>query len=181
MRSERRSRRQWALGLGLVLVLAAQGAAAAQGGKIGVVDLQRCLTETKQGQKYRAEFTARAEQTRADLDKKEAALKELRETLEKQGLVLSPAARQDKEKEYREKLDAFKELYKASQQALQKQDQELTGRILKDLRTVIQEIGDAGGYALVVERQEGGVLYAVRDADLTDEVIRRFDQKVKAE
>lgn len=155
--------------------------ALAQGGKIGVVDLQRCLNETKQGKKYRADFTARAEQTKAELEKKEAALKELRESLEKQGLVLSQGARQEKEKEYRDRLDAFKEQFKASQQALQKQDQELTGRILKDLQAVVREVAEAGGFSLVAERQEGGVLYAAKDADLTDEVIRRFDQKAKAE
>lgn len=178
---QRRSGARWAIALGLALAVAWQGAAAAQGGKIGVVDLQRCLAETRVGKKYEGDVKARAEQVKADLDKREAALKELRETLEKQGLVLSASARQEKEKEYRDKLDAFKELYKASQQALQKQQQELTGRILKDLQVVIRELGEAGGYTLVVERQEGGVLYAARDADLTDEVIRRFDQKGKAE
>jgi outer membrane protein len=167
--------------LGIALAVAWQGAAAAQGGKIGVVDLQRCLSETKQGKKYEAEVKTRADAIKTDLDKREGALKELRETLERQGLVLSAQARQDKEKEYRDKLEAFKELFKASQQALQKHQQELTGRILKDLQVVIRELGDAGGYQMVVEKQEGGVLYAARDADLTDEVIRRFDQKGKGE
>lgn len=177
-------RKGWNVAAALVLVAAAvalAGPARAEGGKVGVVDLQRCLNETKQGKKYRGEFAARAEQTKAELDKKEAVLKELRETLERQGLVLSPAARQEKEKEYREKVDAFKEQYKASQQALQKQDQELTGRILKELQVVVRELAEAGGFSVVAEKQEGGVLYVHKDADLTDEVIRRFDQRGKAE
>lgn len=177
----RRNLSRWAMAVGAALAFACQGAGAAQGGKIGVVDLQRCLNETRQGKKYETEVKTRAGSVKTELDKKEAALKDLRETLEKQGLILSAAARQEKEKEYRDKLEAFKEQFKASQQALQKQQQELTGRMLKDLQVVIQELGEAGGYTLVVEKQESGVLYASRDADLTEEVIRRFDQKGKAE
>ncbi len=156
-------------------------ARAAEPGRIGVVDFQRCLNESKMGKKYKTEFSAKAEQAQGDLEKKEAALKELRQTLEKQGLVLSPAARADKEKEYREKVDSFKEQFKASQQALQKQDQELTSRIMKELQVIIREMGEAGGYSVVLEKQEGGVIYAAKEVDLTDEVIRRYDQKNKAE
>lgn len=156
-------------------------AAAQPSGKIGIVDLQRCIGESKMGKKYKTEFAAKAEQTKADLEKKEADLKGLRETLEKQGRLLSQEGRAEKEKEYREKADAFKEQYKATLQGLQRQDQELTGRILKDLQSVIREVGEAGGFALIVEKQEGGVLFAAKEGDVTDEVIRRYDQKAKGD
>jgi outer membrane protein len=149
--------------------------------KIGVVDLQRCLAESKVGKRYKTEFSAKAEAADADLKKREGHLKELREALEKQSLVLAPSAKAEKEKEYREKLEAFKEQFRATQQALQKQDQELTGRIFRDLQAVVKEIGEAGGYGLIVERQEGGVLFIPKEADITDEVIRRYDQKGRAD
>jgi outer membrane protein len=154
---------------------------AAESGKFGVVDFQRCLNESRIGKKYKAEFAAKAQQAQADLEKKEAALKELRDALEKQSLILSPAAKAEKEREYRDKLESFKEQFKASQQALQKQDQELTSKITKDLQAVVREIGESGGYAAIVERQEGGVVYLPKEADLTDEVIRRYDQRAKTE
>lgn len=162
-----------ALALGAAWTPAVRAADAA---KIGVVDLQRCLNETKVGKKYKADFTAEADQLKAKLEKEEAALKALRDDLEKQGAVLSEAARTERERSYREKLDAFKEKFQGSQQALQRRDQELTRKILKDLQSVIRDLGEAGGYAIVLEKGEGGILYVPAAADLTNEVIRRYDK-----
>lgn len=170
---------KWAMAGALALgaVVAVRGSArAADGVRVGVVDLQRCLNETKVGKKYKADFTADADQLKATLEKEEAALKGLREGLEKQGAVLSETARAEKERADRERLEAFKEKFQSSQQTLQRKDQELTRKILKDLQGIIREIGEAEGYSLVVEKGEGGVLYAPTSADLTNEVIRRYDK-----
>lgn len=178
---ERRGR----IGIGIavltaLLVVAGAGGAAAQD-KVGVVDLQRCLNESKMGKRYKAEFTAEAERMKAELEREEDVLKGLREELEKQGMILSETARAEKERAYRERVDAFKEKFQQSQQLLQRRDQELTRRILRDLQGVIRELGETGGYALIVERGEGGVLYAPTQADITDEVVRRYDKVAGSE
>ncbi len=156
-------------------------ARAAEPVKIGVVDLQRCLNESRMGRKYKAEFTAEADRRKAELEKEEATLKTLREEIEKQGLVLSETARAEKEREYKERLAAFKKRFQESQQALQRKDQELTRRILKDLQGVIRKLGATEGYTLILERQEGGVLFAPETVDITDEVIRRYDAQMPGE
>ncbi len=156
-------------------------ARAAEPVKIGVVDLQRCLNESRMGRKYKAEFTAEADRRKAELEKEEATLKALREEIEKQGLVLSETARVEKEREYKERLAAFKKRFQESQQALQRKDQELTRRILKDLQGVIRKLGATEGYTLILERQEGGVLFAPEAVDVTDEVIRRYDAQMPGE
>jgi len=167
--------------VGFLMMLAGHVSSAQQvpAGKLGVVDLQRCMLESKVGKKYKAEFGARAEQVKGELEKKEAALKELRESIEKQSLVLSQTARAEKEKEYQVKVEAFKEQFKAAQQSIGRQDQELTGRVLKELQAIIKELSEAAGYSMVVERQEGGVFYFAKELDVTDEVIRRYDLKAK--
>lgn len=167
-------------GTALAAVLLLATAAAAEG-RIGVVDLQRCLNESKMGKKYKAEFTAEAEKMKAELEREEAALKVLREELEKQAMILSETARGERERSYRERVDAFKERFQQSQQALQRRDQELTRRILVDLQGVIRELGETGGYTLIVERGEGGVLYSPDRADITGEVVRRYDESAGGE
>lgn len=168
-------------GLFLAALFLALPVRAAEPVKVAVVDLQRCLNESRMGKKYKAEFTAEADRRKAELEKEEADLKALREELEKQGLVLSETARAEKEREYKERLEAFKAKFQESQQALQRKDQELTRRILKDLQKVVRELGETEGYTLILERQEAGVLFAPKAIDITDEVIRRYDAGVPAE
>jgi len=167
--------------LALAALLVAPRPGSAADAKIGVVDLQRCLNESKTGKKYKAEFTGEAEKMKAELEKEEQSLKAMREELEKQGTVLSETAKGEKEKVYRERVDAFKEKFQQSQQTLQRKDQELTRRILKDLQGVIRELAETGGYDLVVEKGEGGVQYAPSTADLTEEVVRRYDKAAGGE
>ena len=142
----------------------------------GVVDLQRCLNDSKLGKQFKAEFTGEAEQLKADLESEEAELKTLREELERQGLVLSETAKKEREAAYNKRLDAFKGRFKESQQALQRKDQELTRKVLKGLQGIIGELGDTGGYTLIVEKQEAGVIFMSSASDITDEVVRRYDQ-----
>jgi len=175
--------RRVAIVVGVILLAGflAPAARAAEPVKIGVVDLQRCLNESRMGKKYKAEFTAEADRRKAELEKEEADLKALREEIEKQGLVLSETARAEKEREYKERLAAFKAKFQESQQALQRKDQELTRRILRDLQKVVQKLGETEGYTLILERQEGGVLFMPKAIDITDEVIRRYDEGLPAE
>ena len=65
------------------------------------------------------------------------------------------------------------------QAQLQKKEEALLQKVLQDVAGLIQKVGKDKGYALVLERQRAAVLYAVADADLTDEVIRAYDDETK--
>lgn len=165
----------------LSFLVLATVAAAQETTKVGVVDLQRCLNNSKLGKEFKAEFTAQADQLKADLEREEAELKALREEIEKQGLVLSETARAEREASYKKRLEAFKEKFKESQQSLQRKDQELTRKVLQGLQGIIAEIANSSGYTLIVEKQEGGVIFATKASDITDEVVRLYDQKAGKE
>ena len=65
------------------------------------------------------------------------------------------------------------------QKELQKKEQELLGRVLRDLDGVIQKVGKEKGYLLIVERKQGGIVYGAPEIDVTDEVIKVFDDDAK--
>jgi len=54
-------------------------------------------------------------------------------------------------------------------------DSEYTGSILKDLETIIGTVGSEGGYTVIFEMQNSGIVYGDPAADLTEEVIRRYN------
>ena len=60
---------------------------------------------------------------------------------------------------------------------LEKKEQLLLQRVLQDLSGVIDRIGKERGCYLIVEKRGASVLYASNEADLTDEIIRAYDQQ----
>ena len=47
---------------------------------------------------------------------------------------------------------------------------------------ILQKFGKDGGYTMILERSEGGVVYVAESVDdLTDELIKAYDKSYKAE
>ena len=46
----------------------------------------------------------------------------------------------------------------------------------EQLEEIIEKIGSEGNYAMILEKRVGGVLYWAKPYDLTDEVIKAYDQ-----
>ena len=44
---------------------------------------------------------------------------------------------------------------------------------------VVQKIGKDKGYTLIVERRGAAVVYGASEADLTDEIVRAYDEEAK--
>jgi outer membrane protein len=66
------------------------------------------------------------------------------------------------------------------QRDLVRKEQQLLAKVQQELAGVIERVGKQRGYYLIVERRGASVLYSVPEADLTDEVIRAYDQESAA-
>ena len=144
--------------------------------KIGYVDLVKSLNESEAGKKAKTdlEFLIKTKQT--TIDEKGKAIEKAKADLEKQSSVLSPDARKAKEEEMERMLRDYQRLVADSQNEVKKKEGELTNDILKDLRAIVQKIGEDEGYTLILESAEGQILYAKKEADLTEVVIKKFNE-----
>lgn len=145
--------------------------------KIGYVDLQRALNESEAGKKAKEDFKAELGRMEQRLESRKKEVEKLKAELEKKGLLLREEEREALERDYRQKLRDFERLYKDSQQELQIKDRELTARILEELRVILQDIGEQGNYTLILEGNNTVVLYGSKAIDLTQTVIRTYNQK----
>ncbi len=162
----------------VLLMLTATSAIAAEviTVKIGYVDLVKSLNESEAGKKAKTdlEFLIKTKQT--TIDEKGKAIEKSKADLEKQSSVLSPDARKAKEEEMERMLRDYQRLVADSQNEVKKKEGELTNDILKDLRAIVQKIGEDEGYTLILESAEGQILYAKKEADLTEVVIKKFNE-----
>lgn len=147
--------------------------------KIGFVDLQQVISQSKRGQAARAEVAAEASRKQKEVDAREEEIKKLEAELQKQSAILSDQARKEKEELIRQKLRDLRRTAEDFNRDLAKRESELVNELLKEISAVVQEYGKEKGYVLILERQQAGVLYSGQGVDLTLEIVQRFDAKKK--
>jgi outer membrane protein len=164
----------------LAIALALLGAAApgaAADIKVGIVDLQRALNESKAGKRAKEQFKGEFERLQNSLKSEKDQLDRMKDDLEKKSVVLKDDQRQQMAEEFDRKRRDLRRRLEDSDADLRKKDSELTGAILRRLADVIQEIGARDNYTVILENSASSVLYGSKSVDLTDEVIRTFDAK----
>ncbi len=147
--------------------------------KIGYVDLQKALNESEGGKKAKADLDEIIKAKQLLIDKKGKELERLKEELDKQSALLSDEARKARQDALDKKMRDFQRFVQDAQAEVKKREAEFTDELLKDLRKIIEGIGKEGHYVLILERVEGFILYADKAIDLTDEVIKRYNEKMK--
>jgi outer membrane protein len=182
----RRTRVWWAA-TGLALVMAAGGAVWAQAQtpaptatqRVAIVDVQRILARSVAGAAAREQLEKDKAAMQRQLDGQKTELEKMRDELEKKGQLLSVDARREKQDAMERKVRDVRRLVDDLQAQLQKKEDALLQKVLQDVAGLIQRLGKDKGFAVVLERQRAGVLYNSTDADLTDEVLKAYDDQTK--
>jgi len=143
--------------------------------KIGVVDMQRALAETEDGRKAKEMLKKLFDQRQKTLDKQQDEIKTLKDNVEKQRDVLSREVLAKKLEEYQKAFGELQTTYMEFQRELAAKEAELTKPIMDRMQRIMRRIGQADGFALVLERNEAGVVYIPSSYDLTDVLIQRYN------
>ena len=157
----------------------APGAGAAGGGlqRIAYIDVQRVLARSAAGVAAREQLEREKATMQKEMDSKRVELEKLREEIEKKGALLTPDARRDRQEQFERKRRDAARLADDFQKELERKESVLLQRVLQEVSGIIERVGKEKNYYLIVEKRGAGVIYAAPDADLTDEVIRAFDQQ----
>ena len=166
-----------ALVIAAMLVLLAAAGVEAAATRIVYVDVQKVLVRSVAGLAAREQLEREKVAMQKDVDNRRVEVEKLREELEKKGLVLTADAKREKEETLQRKIRDLRRLSEDLQKELQAKEQQLTQRILQDLTGLIEKIGKDKGLLMVLERRSAGVIYGDPEADITDEIIRAFDQE----
>ena len=169
--------RRLTLALILPLTLLAAKAAHAEH-KIGYVDVQRAVQEVEEGKQARARLKGEVEERRRQLDGKKAELTKLQGDYEKQAAVLSEDAKRKKQEELQKKLVEAQQSAQEMQEELSGKEQEAMSSISKRMLQIVAEVSDKDGLAFVLDKS--ALLYAPNSADVTNEVIRAYNDKFAA-
>jgi len=144
--------------------------------KVGLIDIQRCLEESKEGQKVLGLLKKKKAVLQRQLDTKQKQLLELRKELEKQSMMLTMNAQEDKRRIIERKTRELEYFFKDLNEDMRKAQEKEKKRMLKELGKVIEKIGSEENFTLIIEKRAGGVLYWADSIDITEKVIRAYEQ-----
>ena len=152
-------------------------AMAADVAKIGVVDIQRIMSASEQGKASKAQIKEQSDKMTAALKGKGAEIEELKKQLERESMVMSKDKRDEKEREFRIKLNDLKSLEKRYRGELQAIEKKLAGEMREAVFELVAEIGKKEGYLLIINNFD--VMYSPGSIDITDQVIKQLNAKYK--
>ena len=175
--------RQGSVVLGVMLALAMAVGVPAWGTelKIGVVETQKILDGTKSGKKIKDSLAEYVKVRQKLLEQEEEDLKKMQDDLVKQGAVLSPEAKKEKEESLRRRMLEFQRKYDQLNQEVQAKKKEVLEEFNKTIEQIVGSIADKEKITLVMEKSGNGsgsgIIYSHPSLDLTERVIKELDAK----
>ncbi len=155
--------------------LLAPGAAVAET-KIATVDFQSALNQVKEASMTKARLEGMFAEKRKNIEKMQKQLMAMQQEIESQQAILSEQALAEKTGQYQTLAYQYQQAYMQSEQEMQAQYMQEMDKLIEKMRTVVTQIAEDKKYNLVIEVSEGGAIYTKGVADLTAELVTRYDK-----
>lgn len=142
--------------------------------KIAYVDAQRVMNESEHGKNVKLELESVVKDRAAKIEALAKERDAIQAEIEKNKVILSEDA-------LREKIEQIKKIEREAERFIQESNEDLMNlqrekesEILKDLGDIIEELGQEGGYDLILPVEV--LIYAPESSDITDVVTERYNK-----
>jgi outer membrane protein len=166
-----------AISVALIAFVAAPGSSGAQAvPKFAYLNSQQILVEAPGRAEAQAQFEREMNTFRTRVQLMGDSLNALMADYNKQEVVLSPAAREQKQKAIRAKEEDYQKRTQAMQAQAEQRNVELMQPIMEQIQKIIDDIRAEEGYTIIfdVGASGGAVVAADRNLDITPRVIARL-------
>ena len=164
---------------GISLALFAGSGMAASMFKVAVVDLQGALNATSEGLAAKETLKKKHMAKQEQVDKMKAELDTLEEKIKSP--VISEEAQAELKEEYRQKKARLIEYVTVAKEEEDRENQQLSARILDGLIKITQEIAKTDNYTIVFEKSGSGVVYFEDSMNITERVVKIYNERYQAE
>lgn len=143
--------------------------------KIGYVDVQRAVQEVDEGKAARARLKTELEGRRGEMEQKRADLEKMKADYDKQAPVLSEEAKHKKQEDMQKAYYDVQQSAQKAQDELTQKEQTAMGSISQRMLQVVADVSEQESLTYVLDKAV--ILYGPPAADLTNEVVRRYNAK----
>ncbi|KAB2968642.1 MAG: OmpH family outer membrane protein [Thermoanaerobaculia bacterium] len=165
-----------ALAAAAIWAVAAPAPAAAQGtGKMAVIDVRRLVTDSVAGKDALARLRKLQEDKIAEAKAKQEEIEQLRKRLNDGRLSLADDKIAELEKQLEERVTAFRRFQEDAEKDFNKTQEQTFADIERRMAPVIEKAGREGGYTLIFNKFQSGLVYADEAVDITNQIVERFN------
>lgn len=143
--------------------------------RFAVVDLNRAVLESSEGQRANRYVKNLWKRRQEELDLRQKALKLMRDDMIRTQATTDEATQRSRTEEYQRQFLTYQQVAFEYQDDLAQREAKVTKHIYTNMQTVIQSLSARQNYTAVFERQ--GVVYAVPTLDITDQVVRQYNSQ----
>lgn len=154
------------------------GPAAKVDGKIGVIDAQRIFEQSNAGKKAKENLVGFSKSRQALMELEEKELRRMEEDLVKQASVLSPAARREREEQFRRRLQEYQQKAADLNREVQEKQKDVLEGFREKVEIVSAKVAKRLGLQIVVDKSKGGpTIYHEQSLDISGQVVEEFNRE----
>ena len=151
--------------------------AEAQTLRIAYLNSQEVMSAAPGSAEAQAQFDREMVGYQAEIEQFEEELRGLEQQYQQQQLTLSPEARQNREQQIQARIQQYQQRGTELQEQAARRRAELVQPVMDEITEVIEELREEGNYALILDVAAGSIVSADPSLDLTEEVIRRLNDR----
>ena len=146
--------------------------------KVGVIEWQKAILSTQEGQRSAAALQARFEVRRVDTERKRIELAALQERLRRTGSAMDETARAGLEREIDRGTRTLNRMMEDLNLDLQEEQGMLARKLGVNMSAVIEKYIAVHGFAVVLEITKGDppAAWAAASVDVTADIVREYDR-----
>ena len=145
--------------------------------KVGFVNIQKAISQSKRGASARETFQSAIKAKEEALRKEQRVIEKEKQQLEKQAVLMKESERVKAQRRFQLRVRDYERKMRDVREELGLKEREMTNEILKDLQKVIIEVGKTGKFTMILERSQ--LLYTDKGTDITDDVIKLYNERFK--
>jgi outer membrane protein len=147
-------------------------------GKVGVINSQRLLNDTKAGKRAKESLATYSKNRQALMELEERELRRMEEDFVKQSTVLSPAAKRDREEQFRRRMQEYQQKAAELNREVQEKQKDVLEGFREKIETVVAKVAKRLGLQVVIDKSKGGpTVYHEEGLDISSEVIEAFNRE----
>ncbi|OGL40890.1 MAG: hypothetical protein A3C43_03920 [Candidatus Schekmanbacteria bacterium RIFCSPHIGHO2_02_FULL_38_11] len=142
--------------------------------KIGVVDIQKIMLESKKGKQSLKELKEEFEEKRKKIESADKELEMLKKEILDKVSIWSNETKEKKEEDFNQKLKKYQRDREEFEEEMGEKNSQVNQRILSEIINIVEDVAKSENYTIILEKET--LIYLSPSVDITGRVVEKYDR-----